>query len=89
MLPLVCEVYLQAANKKFAPNQREVVKAASILVRGLARVGIVALVDEATGYQEARAAAGMRSKASALVSRQQPDHGGVGARRPSMSSSPP
>jgi hypothetical protein len=56
MLPLVCEVYLQAADKKkLASNQREVAKAASILVRGLARVGIVALVDEATGYQEARA----------------------------------
>lgn len=56
MLPLVCEVYLQAAEqKKLASNQREVAKAAGILVRGLARVGIAALVDEATGYQEARA----------------------------------
>jgi P63C domain len=56
MLPLLCEVYLQAAEqKKLAPNQREVAKAAGILVRGLARVGIVALVDEATGYQEVRA----------------------------------
>jgi hypothetical protein len=56
MLPLRCEVYLQAAEqKKLAPNQRDVAKAAAILVRGLARVGIVALVDEATGYQEVRA----------------------------------
>jgi hypothetical protein len=56
MLPLVCEVYLRAADKKkLAPNQRDVAAAADILVRGLARVGIVALVDEATGYQDARA----------------------------------
>lgn len=56
MLPLVCDVYLEAAEKKkLAPNQREVAKAAGILVRGLARVGIVALVDEATGYQDIRA----------------------------------
>jgi len=56
MLPLLCEVYLQAAEqKKLAYGQREVVKAAGILVRGLARVGIAALVDEATGYQEVRA----------------------------------
>jgi hypothetical protein len=56
MLPLVCEVYLEATDKeKLYPNQRDVAKAAGILVRGLARVGIVALVDEATGYQEVRA----------------------------------
>lgn len=29
-------------------------KACDILMRGLAHVGIVALVDEATGYQEVR-----------------------------------
>jgi hypothetical protein len=56
LLPLICEVYLQAAEKKkLASNQRDVARAAGILVRGLARVGIVALVDEATGYQDARA----------------------------------
>lgn len=56
MLPLVCEVYLEArAAKVLVPNQRPTAHAAEILVRGLARVGIVALVDEATGYQEVRA----------------------------------
>jgi hypothetical protein len=56
MLPEVCEVYLRAADeKKLDFKQRPVAKAAAILVRGLARVGIIALVDEATGYQEVRA----------------------------------
>lgn len=56
ILPLVCEVYLDArAHNKLAPSQRAVARASEILVRGLARVGIVALVDEATGYQETRA----------------------------------
>ena len=36
-------------------NQKRAADAAEILVRGLARVGITALVDEATGYQDARA----------------------------------
>lgn len=56
MLPMVCDVYLEARSERaLSPNQRSVARAAEILVRGLARVGIVALVDEATGYQEVRA----------------------------------
>ncbi len=56
ILPLVCEVYLEArADGALRRNQEPVALAAEILLRGLARVGIVALVDEATGFQEARA----------------------------------
>lgn len=55
MLPMVCDVYLEARAGKLAPKQRAVAEAAETLVRGLTRVGIVALVDEATGYQEVRA----------------------------------
>lgn len=57
MLPLVCEVYIDAlaAGGVLTKNQLPVARAAAILHRGLARVGIVALVDEATGYQEVRA----------------------------------
>jgi P63C domain len=36
-------------------NQEGTARVAEILIRGLARVGIIALVDEATGYQEVRA----------------------------------
>lgn len=56
ILPLVCEVYLEARQEKgLTKSQEKVADAAEILLRGLARVGIVALVDEATGYQEVRA----------------------------------
>lgn len=56
LLPAICEVYLEARNEKvLLPSQTTAARAAEILVRGLARVGIVALVDEATGYQETRA----------------------------------
>jgi hypothetical protein len=56
ILPLVCEVYLDARNEGvLLKNQENAARAAEILIRGLARVGIIALVDEATGYQEVRA----------------------------------
>jgi hypothetical protein len=57
MLPLVCEVYLKARRKGvLVESQQNTAREAEILLSGLARVGIVALVDEATGYQETRAA---------------------------------
>ena len=56
LLPEVCLVYLKARDANaLPPNQLHVAKRADILVRGLAHVGIIALVDEATGYQDLRA----------------------------------
>ncbi len=56
VLPEVCEVYLDARQAgKLLPAQQPAAVAAEVLMRGLARVGIVALIDEATGYQEVRA----------------------------------
>jgi hypothetical protein len=55
LLPVVCELYMKARQAKtLPPNQENIAKQAEILVRGLAQVGIIALVDEATGYQEVR-----------------------------------
>lgn len=55
LLPAVCEVFLKARDSGNLPYQQEpVARQAEILVRGLAHVGIIALVDEATGYQEVR-----------------------------------
>jgi hypothetical protein len=61
LLPMVCEVYLKLRDhcrntgKRVPANQKHIVEACDLLMRGLARVGIIALVDEATGYQEQRA----------------------------------
>jgi hypothetical protein len=56
VLPAVCEIYLKAREAGTLPkNQQHVAQQAEILVRGLAHVGIIALVDEATGFQELRA----------------------------------
>jgi len=55
LLPQVCDVYLQARSAgKLLPSQRHIAERAEILIRGLATVGIIALVDEATGYEEIR-----------------------------------
>ena len=56
LIPEVCEVYLDARQEgRLLKSQERACRAAEILLRGLARVGIIALVDEATGYQETRA----------------------------------
>lgn len=55
ILPIVCETYLAARDAdKLTLPQLGVAKQCEILARGLARVGVIALVDEATGYQEVR-----------------------------------
>ena len=55
ILPEICNVYLKAhkANALSLVQQRIAVRC-EILVKGFSRVGIIALVDEATGYQEER-----------------------------------
>ena len=55
LLPKICDVYLKARDEdKLLKSQEDVAKKCDILMRGLAHVGIEALVDEATGYQEVR-----------------------------------
>ena len=53
LLPLICETIIDA-DKAGVIKNKEAVKLAETLLRGFARVGIIALVDEATGYQEIR-----------------------------------
>jgi len=56
LLPKVCEVFLRARDAGvLVATQLHIAKQADVLMRGLAHVGIIALVDEATGYQYDRA----------------------------------
>ena len=53
ILPQVCEVYLKVRDAGvLLLSQRHIADRADVLIRGLATVGIIALVDEATGYQD-------------------------------------
>lgn len=55
LLPMVCEIYLKARDTNIlTQSQMKVAIKADILMRGLAHIGIYALVDEATGYQYVR-----------------------------------
>jgi hypothetical protein len=55
LLPQICNIYLSARDQKvLKPSQYHIADKAQILVRALAETGIIALVDEATGYQEIR-----------------------------------
>lgn len=55
ILPKICEVYLKARDAKaLLKSQEKFAVACDIIMRGLAYVGIIALVDEVTGYQEFR-----------------------------------
>lgn len=52
----LCEAVLAArANNALPQKLQALAKQCEILIRGFARVGIIALVDEATGYQKDRA----------------------------------
>ena len=56
LLPKVCDVYIRAGlARKLTRKQMEIAEACRRLNQGFAEVGIVALVDDATGYAEDRA----------------------------------
>lgn len=55
VLRAICEVWLNARReRRLQEQQLDRAYKAELLIRGLADVGIVALVDEATGYQQKR-----------------------------------
>ncbi|WP_303013840.1 P63C domain-containing protein [uncultured Bacteroides sp.] len=57
VLPEICEIMLKVRdyavtnNIELGSRQKAVIVQSDIIIRALARVGIIALVDEATGYQ--------------------------------------
>ncbi|MEZ5405114.1 MAG: P63C domain-containing protein [Verrucomicrobiia bacterium] len=56
ILPRLCDAVLEARkqNKNLSKRQSEVAEQCEIITRVLAKVGIIALVDEVTGYQDVR-----------------------------------
>lgn len=56
ILPDLCDAVLEARKEGVLVHQQaHIAHQCEVLVRGLARIGIIALVDEATGYQKDRA----------------------------------
>lgn len=55
LIPRICSVWLDARKEGvLGPRQKLIADNAELLLRSVAEVGIVALVDEATGYQDHR-----------------------------------
>lgn len=54
-LPIICDIWLRARDARALQDQQlGKAQKAELLMRGLAHIGIIALVDEATGYQDTR-----------------------------------
>lgn len=71
LLPKVCRVYLEARDARVTMKAQEhVIRAADILMRGFAEVGIIALVDEATGFQRDRAKDALAKILEAFVAKE-------------------
>ena len=71
LLPEVCEVFLAARQAGVLHRtQQHIAERAEILIRGLATVGIIALVDEATGYQRIREERALASILERFIARE-------------------
>lgn len=52
VIPMICELYIDADEEgELHSSQEKLADRAMLLIRALAKVGITALIDEATGYQ--------------------------------------
>lgn len=65
----ICDAFLEARkNIAFSSRQRIIADQCEILIRGFARVGIIALIDEATGYQYERERVELQKILNAYIS---------------------
>lgn len=71
ILPEICEAILAAREAgKLQPQQLHIAERCEILVRGFARVGIIALIDEATGYEKERTANSLAQILEAFIAKE-------------------
>jgi len=69
IIPLICELYIEAYNNNsLTTSQLKLYERSILLIRALAKVGITALIDEATGYQYDRQAQELQELLKAYIS---------------------
>jgi hypothetical protein len=67
----ICDAILQARKAhELMHQQMHIAERCEILVRGFARVGIIALIDEVTGYQEVRTRDALNKILEAYISKE-------------------
>ena len=65
----ICDAFLQARKEiNLSPRQKIIADQCEILVRSFAKVGLIALIDEATGYQYDREKKELQTVLKALIS---------------------
>ncbi len=68
-MQILCEVYLRARDEdELSEGQQHLATQADIIIRSLAKTGVVALVDEATGFQYEREKDALQKVLSAYIS---------------------
>lgn len=71
LYPMICDVFLKARDADaLLDSQDEIARSADILMRALAHTGIIALIDEATGYQKKRAIDGLARILEAFIAKE-------------------
>jgi hypothetical protein len=56
IIPKICDIWIDADDEiNLGLRQKQIAQKARVIIRALAHVGIISLVDEATGYQRDRA----------------------------------
>jgi hypothetical protein len=64
----ICDAYVEAWNGgRLFEHQIRIAVTAEIIIRACAKVGIIALIDEATGYQQVRAKNALELKLKAFI----------------------
>ncbi len=64
----ICDAYLRArGDKVLTGRQLPIAKRAEIIIRSCAKVGVIALIDEATGFQKVREENALRVKLQAFI----------------------
>lgn len=70
----ICELYLEARRQKLLkPSQQKLAIQAEIILRSCAKIGIIALIDEATGFQEVRKKRALQIKLQAFIAEEMQD----------------
>ena len=70
----ICDKYMEAAELKLLkPSQMKLAKQAGIIMRSSAKIRIIALVDEATGFQKLRAKHELQLKLQAFIADEMQD----------------
>lgn len=69
IIPLICELYIKAfEDNKLTASQYKLYTRSLIIIRALAKVGITALIDEATGFQNDRQAQALQELLKSYIS---------------------